>query len=606
MAVSDNVAVLDAEPQEQLRSKTLLQKAMWRLWHDRLTMTALAVLGILTVACYAAPIIVELIDIEYNSSDLYNSRLEPFARVSDSDTTVYQWVVETGVLRRSFIGHNHEVYAVSFHPNSQDFITGSVDGEVRIWDIPTGRNLRRLEEHTAAVNSVDFTSDGEKFLTASGDGLVKLWETDKAVKTDPDIPLMELEHDGPVTGAAYSPDDSLVASSSGESVFLWSAETGRQVLELSGHTDTVNTVEFGPTGETLATGGDDNTARLWNVDTGEFITSFDHDDAVLSVALGVETLLTGSSDGVARLWDLTEGTVIYTFDEFEDAVTTVHYTADGTQVYAGSRDGSVRLYDAGSGELVQTFAQNEYVVESAAISPDGTSLVTGTDGRQRLYILATDISGRDHLTRLLYGGQVSLRIGFFAAIGSLTIGILLGVTTGYFGGIFDDFVIWLITTLNSVPQLFLLLIISSLLSPNATSLILVLVFLGWTGSTRIVRGETFALREREFILAAQAVGASSFRIMFLHITPNVISILLIVLTRAVGGLILTESALSFLGFGVKPPTPTWGNMLSGGLELLRTAPHLVFGPGILITITVLCLFVIGDGLRDAFDPKIAD
>ena len=222
------------------------------------------------------------------------------------------------------------------------------------------------------------------------------------------------------------------------------------------------------------------------------------------------------------------------------------------------------------------------------------------------HLLGTDEAGRDHLARLLYGGQVSLGIAFSSAFLSLAIGVAVGVITGYYGGIVDDVVIWFITTLNSIPSLFLLLMISALLSPGPLSLILVLSFFGWTGTTRLVRGETFSLKQREYTLAARSIGASSWRIMFMHIVPNIFSLLIIVLARAIGGLILTESALSFLGFGVKAPIPSWGNMLSGGLDLLRRAPHLVVAPGLLISITVLCLYIIGDGLRDAFDPRTED
>lgn len=222
------------------------------------------------------------------------------------------------------------------------------------------------------------------------------------------------------------------------------------------------------------------------------------------------------------------------------------------------------------------------------------------------HLLGTDELGRDHLARLLYGGRISLGIGFSAAIMALSIGIVIGVITGYYGGIVDDIIIWFITTLNSIPQLFLLLIISAMLSPSPGSLVLVLGALGWTGATRIVRGETFSLKNQEFVIAARAVGASDRRIMFVHIVPNIISLLVISLALGIGGLILTESALSFLGFGVKAPYPTWGNMLSGGVDMIRRAPHLLYAPGILIFITVLCLYIIGDGLRDAFDPKQSD
>lgn len=229
--------------------------------------------------------------------------------------------------------------------------------------------------------------------------------------------------------------------------------------------------------------------------------------------------------------------------------------------------------------------------------------------------LGTDDKGRDHFARLLYGGQVSLTIAFSAAILSLIIGVSLGLITGYYGGVVDDFMTWFITTLNSIPSLFLLLIVSSVLRNSeffgikgSSPIILIglLGLLGWTGTTRLVRGETLSLREREYIIAARAMGASDLRIMFLHILPNLISLVIITLAIDIGSLILVESGLSFLGFGINPPTPTWGNMLSESQDFFRQAPHLVFGPGILITITVLCLYTMGDGFRDAFDPTAID
>lgn len=218
--------------------------------------------------------------------------------------------------------------------------------------------------------------------------------------------------------------------------------------------------------------------------------------------------------------------------------------------------------------------------------------------------LGTDEQGRDHLTRLIWGGQVSLGIAFFAAILSLTIGVVFGLMTGYYGGVVDDFMIWFITTLNSIPGLFLLLIVSSVLGPDPINLILVLGLLGWTGTMRLVRGETLALREREFIVAARAMGASDARIMAIHIFPNIISIVIITLAIDIGVLILAESGLSFLGFGIPAYIPSWGNMLTNAQAYFSRAPHLVIMPGLLITITVLCLYVIGDGLRDAFDPTV--
>jgi peptide/nickel transport system permease protein len=256
--------------------------------------------------------------------------------------------------------------------------------------------------------------------------------------------------------------------------------------------------------------------------------------------------------------------------------------------------------------------ENVLHVDYTRTNANQTFLPVGSPG----HLLGTDDLGRDHFIRLLYAGQVSLGIAFTAAILSLVIGVSLGVITGYYGGVVDDVVNWFITTLTSIPSLFLLLIVSAVILQNRDlsgtilsgpfTLVLILGLLGWTGTTRLVRGETLSLREREYILSARAIGASPWRVMFTHIVPNLFSIVAITLALDIGGLILTESALSFLGLGVRPPTPTWGNMLSDAQSYFTKGIHLVIFPGLLITITVLCLYIIGDGIRDAFDPTTVD
>ena len=225
-------------------------------------------------------------------------------------------------------------------------------------------------------------------------------------------------------------------------------------------------------------------------------------------------------------------------------------------------------------------------------------LPVGSEG----HLLGTDNLGRDHLSRLLYAGQVSLLIGFLAGILSVTIGVTLGILTGYFGGAIDDIVNWIITTLNSIPPLVLLIVISSVFSPDPQTLILVLVLLIWTTTTRLVRGETLSIRSREYIISAKALGASDIRIMMVHILPNVFSLTIVALANNIGNVILIESALSYLGLGIQPPTATWGNMLAKSREFFNSAVHLGIFPGVMIFLVVLCLYLIGDGLRDAFDP----
>jgi peptide/nickel transport system permease protein len=236
-----------------------------------------------------------------------------------------------------------------------------------------------------------------------------------------------------------------------------------------------------------------------------------------------------------------------------------------------------------------------------------------TDPLQRLlpplstgHPLGTDDLGRDYLARLLYGGRISLTIGFSGALITLGIGLTLGMMAGYFGGRVDDVLNAVITTLDSIPILYLLILISSLLRPSPEALILVLALTGWTGGTRLMRGQTIAIRHLEYIMSARAIGASPWRVMFVHILPNLLSVTMISLAGGIGSLILAESTLSFLKLGVQPPTPTWGNMLTNAQQFFTRGPHLSIIAGLLIFITVLCLYVIGDGLRDAFDPRTVD
>lgn len=221
--------------------------------------------------------------------------------------------------------------------------------------------------------------------------------------------------------------------------------------------------------------------------------------------------------------------------------------------------------------------------------------------------LGTDDLGRDHFIRLLYGGQVSLSVAVMSGVISLVLGVSLGLFAGYYQGtrlgFVDDLLLWFITTLNSIPSLYLLVLIAAILNPTVFVLILILSLFSWTFTMRLVRAQTLTLRETEYVIAARAMGAGPVRIMFGHILPNLFSVIVVDLASNVGSLILAESALSFLNLGVRQPTPSWGNMLSNAQSFFRLGVHLVIFPGLLIVVTVLCLYLIGDGLRDAFDPQ---
>ncbi len=220
-----------------------------------------------------------------------------------------------------------------------------------------------------------------------------------------------------------------------------------------------------------------------------------------------------------------------------------------------------------------------------------------------VHLLGTDNLGRDQFARILAGGQISLSIAYLASLLSIAIGVTLGLAVGYYGGIIDDVFIWLIATLTSIPSIFLLLIAASLWSPSPPVLITILALLSWVEVARLVRGEVFSLRESDFIIAARSIGASPRRIMVAHLLPNLLPIVIVNLAIDAGALILIESGLSFLGLGVQPPTPSWGNMLTDARTFFAKGPYLVFWPGLMISLAVVCFYLIGDGLRDALDPR---
>ncbi|MEZ4734113.1 MAG: ABC transporter permease [Caldilineaceae bacterium] len=221
--------------------------------------------------------------------------------------------------------------------------------------------------------------------------------------------------------------------------------------------------------------------------------------------------------------------------------------------------------------------------------------------------LGTDDAGRDVLTRGIYGGRISLRIGFYVATISLTLGVVMGLISGYYAATFiDDIINAVIMTLSSIPLLFLLIILSRIFSPGPEGLALLIGIFGWMGLSRLIRGQIFSVREREFIYASRAIGSSSWRIMFQHILPNIASIVIVSAIFNIAGAIIAEAGLSYLGVGIGPPHASWGNMMEGSLGNFTNAPWLVLAPGIFIFLTTLSIYLIGDGLRDALDPTLRD
>lgn len=217
--------------------------------------------------------------------------------------------------------------------------------------------------------------------------------------------------------------------------------------------------------------------------------------------------------------------------------------------------------------------------------------------------LGTDDVGRDLLSRLIYAGRVSLVIGLGVALLSVSLGGILGALAGYYGGWIDSVISRVVDAMLAFPILALAMVVGSFLNLDPVRFVLLLSALSWVTAARLVRADFLSLKEREFTSAAQAIGASDLRVIFRHLLPNAFSPLIVNATLLVAFAILTESALSFLGFGIQPPTPSWGNLLSGSQLYVRNAPWLSIFPGVMIALTVLAFNFVGDGIREAFDPR---
>jgi peptide/nickel transport system permease protein len=218
--------------------------------------------------------------------------------------------------------------------------------------------------------------------------------------------------------------------------------------------------------------------------------------------------------------------------------------------------------------------------------------------------LGADETGRDTFTRLVWGARVSLGIGFLTVAVQIVVGGGVGLVAGFFGGWVDNLLMRIVDMVLAIPAIFLYILMGILFTPNALTLSLIIASVGWGGVARLVRGEVLSVRSRDFMLATRSLGASSSRLILRHLLPNVLPVMIVAASLGVGTIILVEAALDFLGFGIHPPTPSWGNMLTNAQTYFAHSNWLVLFPGVMIFVTVLAANLFGNAVRDAFDPRL--
>lgn len=263
-----------------------------------------------------------------------------------------------------------------------------------------------------------------------------------------------------------------------------------------------------------------------------------------------------------------------------------------------------RMALAGAGVVALLFLVSLLAAVIAPCEPNAINAWSVLSPPSWQHWFGTDELGRDVFSRIIYGARISLKVGFVAVGIAVSIGTVVGLVSGYYSGLVDTVMMRFVDIMLCFPAFFLILAVITIREPSIWNIMIVIGLTGWMGVARLVRAETLSIREMDYIQAARCIGCSDARIIFRHILPNAISPVLVSASLGVGGAILTESALSFLGIGVLPPTPSWGNILTSGKDYIEFAWWLSLFPGLAILVTVLAYNLLGEGIRDALDPRV--
>lgn len=505
-----------------------------------------------------------------------------------SGEKLYVWDVNT-----------HEPLYILDHPGGATFVAWSRDGtrfasagerEVHFWlDCKqiaysiacsgssfgaTTENKTFVDEGVAQLEepwtSIQWDNNGTFLMIATGNK-VQLWTSAGGVV----YASKTIEHEAPVTSVRYNRESTRILSTSGNKLHIWRASSPYEELQVFEYDEPLASASWGEQTKegnlrilAMATSG--NTLLVWDTRTGEQLDVVSAGDEPLRGAISpLATRYLGYSETTAYVWDADTNELLFSKDLDNGKIQNVVWQNTG-------------------GSVVVTGEQDIRVMKTSNFQ----------------YIMGTDGSLRDEYSRLIYATRVSLRVGFTSVTFAIILGTVAGAVAGYMGGWTDNIIMRIMDVMLAFPPLILAIAVVTILGPGLNNALIAISIVFIPAYARVVRSGVLSVKEQDYVMADRALGVSPVRILFRRILPNVLAPLIVQATLGIGTAILDAAALSFLGLGAQPPTAEWGYMLSEERNQLFTAPHLVFFPGLAIMITVLAFNLLGDGLRDALDPRL--
>lgn len=538
---------------------------------------------------------------------------------------VQVWNVEDETLRYT-LSHDEPVAHAAWSPNDQQILVASGE-QLTIWDI----NRRAVEtelEHAGGARYVVWASDGTRFASA-GERDVHFWLDCSQISYSPscagvsatsentlvDEGVVELDDEW-VT-IEWNSQGTLLMVATGNNVGLYTPSVGFiRNSNTYEHEAPVNSAEFNnQSTRILTTSG--NQAFVWEAASPfDLLQSFEYDRPLSSASWSEQTkggrrevLVVANSTDSVIVWDTRDQTIAFEISLPESNLIGSATSPLATRIMTYGAD-RVQVWDGQSGEqifertLEQPLQNVEWLTSGGGILIRQDTQVKTIKTSDFQYIMGTDGSIRDEFSRLIYGTRVSLRVGFTSVTFAIIVGTLAGSISGFLGGWYDNIIMRVMDVMLAFPSLILAIAVVTILGPGLNNALLAISVVFIPHYARVARSGVLSVKEQDYVLADRALGVAPARILFRRILPNIMAPLIVQATLGIGTAILDAAALSFLGLGAQPPTAEWGYMLSEERNQLFTAPHLVFFPGAAIMITVLAFNLLGDGLRDALDPRL--